>query len=101
MIFPSDEIEAARQAVYAVMPPTLAVLTLLQIKSERLDLAVLPLDGVPATAQTLANKTYPFPMRICMVVANEAAPPVAQFIAHLRSIAGQSLIESFGATLAE
>jgi phosphate transport system substrate-binding protein len=80
---------------------SLAVTTLLQVKAERLDLTVLTLDGVPATAQTLANKTYPFPLRICMVVSNEAAPPVARFIAHLRSTAGQSLIESFGATLSE
>jgi phosphate transport system substrate-binding protein len=80
---------------------SLAVLTLLQIKSERLDLTVLTLDDVPATARTLANKTYPLPLRICAVISNEAAPPVVRFIAHLRSTAGQSLIESLGATLSE
>ena len=78
-----------------------AVTTLLQVKAERLGLTVLALDGVPASAQTLANKTYPFPLRICLTVSNEATPPVAQFIAHLRSTAGQSLIESLGATLSE
>ena len=78
-----------------------AVMTLLQLKAERLNLTVLTLDDVPATARTLANKTYPFPLRICMVVANQPAPPVARFIAHLRSAAGQSLIESLGATMSE
>jgi hypothetical protein len=61
----------------------------------------LTLDGVPATAQTLTNKTYPFPLRICLVAANQAVPAVARFIAHLRSTAGQSLIESLGAAMSE
>jgi phosphate transport system substrate-binding protein len=80
---------------------SLAMLTLVQSRAEQLDLVTLPFDGVTATAETIANKTYPFPIRICLAVANESTPAVARFIAHLRAPAGKALIESLGAILSE
>jgi phosphate transport system substrate-binding protein len=80
---------------------SLAVMTLLQLRAERLGLTVVPFDGVAATAQTIADKSYPFPIRICTVVANETAPAAARFIAHLRSPPGMALIESLGAIVSD
>jgi phosphate transport system substrate-binding protein len=77
------------------------VMTLLQVKAEHLDLNVLPLDGISPSAQTLANKTYPFPLRLCLVVSNRKQPASERFVAHLRSTAGTDLIESLGATLSD
>jgi phosphate transport system substrate-binding protein len=77
------------------------VMTLLQVKAEHIALNVLSLDGVGPSAQTLANKTYPFPLRLCLVVSNRKEPASARFIAHLRSSAGTNLIESLGAALSD
>jgi phosphate transport system substrate-binding protein len=80
---------------------SLAVMTLVQARAERLDLTTLPFDGVAATAETIANKTYPFPIRICLAVANNSTPAVARFIAHLRAPTGKALIESLGAIVSD
>jgi phosphate transport system substrate-binding protein len=80
---------------------SLATMTLLQLRAERLDLSVLPFDGVMPSFRTIADKTYPFPIRICMVMAKDAAPAAKRFIAHLRSPAGKAVLESFSAVLAE
>jgi phosphate transport system substrate-binding protein len=78
-----------------------AVMTLLQIRGERLGLTVLPFDGVSPSFATIADKTYPFPISICLVVTNTPAPAAARFIAHVRSPIGKAIAESLGATLAE
>ncbi len=80
---------------------SLAVMTLLQIRAENLDLTVLPLDGVVPTAETLADKTYPLPIRICLVVTADPAPAPARFVAHFRSAAGATILRSLGATLVD
>jgi phosphate transport system substrate-binding protein len=80
---------------------SLAVMTLVQARGERLDLTTLPFDGVAATAEAIANKTYPFPIRICLAVANESTKATARFMAHLRAPAGKALIESLGAIVSE
>lgn len=80
---------------------SLAVMTLLQLRAERLELNVLPFDGVAARTETIANGTYPFPIRICTVHTNEATPAAAQYIAHLRSPSGKAIVETFGAKLAD
>jgi phosphate transport system substrate-binding protein len=74
------------------------VMTLVQMRAERLDLRALPLDGVVATAETLANGAYPFSVRICVVLPSQATPVAAKFAAHLQSASGHALIRSFGAT---
>ncbi len=80
---------------------SLAVMTLVQARGERLDLTSLPFDGVAATAEAIANKTYPFPIRICLAVANQSTRATARFIAHLRAPAGRSLMQSLGAIVSE
>jgi hypothetical protein len=56
---------------------------------------------VAATAEAIANKTYPFPIRICLAIANESTRATARFIAHLRAPAGRSLMQSLGAIVSE
>ena len=80
---------------------SLAVMTLLQVRAERLDLTVLPLDGVNATVQTLADKTYPLPIHVCIMTQSDPTPATARFVAHFRSAAGKAVIESLGAALTE
>ena len=81
----------------AQIPGSFAVMTLLQLKAEKLDLRALDLDGIAASAATIANGTYPFPIRICALLPSEAAPAAARFVAHLRSKAGKTIVESLGA----
>jgi len=83
------------------IPGSLAVMTLLQLRAERLDLQALDLDGVTASAATIANGTYPFPIRICALLPSEPTPAAARFVAHLRSAAGRSIVESLGAKASE
>lgn len=78
---------------------SLAIMTLLQIRAERLDLRALALDGVLATNETLANKTYAFPVRICVVLLADPTPAAAKFVAHLWSTTGRALLEQLGATV--
>lgn len=78
-----------------------AVMTLLQLKGEKLDLRVLDLDGIAASAATIANGSYPFPIRICVLLPAEPAPAAARFVAHLRSKAGKTIVESLGASPAD
>jgi len=91
-----DNAKLARQ-----ISGSLAMMTLLQLRAERLDLTVLPFDGMMASWKTIVDNTYPFPIRICLVTANKAAPAALRFVAHLRSPAGQAVLESFGTALAE
>ena len=74
-----------------------AMMTLLQLKAENLDLQALDLDGIAASAATIANGTYPFPIRICALLPAEPAPAAARFVAHLRSAAGKTIVASLGA----
>jgi phosphate transport system substrate-binding protein len=74
-----------------------AIMSLLQIRAERLNLRTIPLDGVPATAETLANQTYPLSMRVCVVIASSPTPSAARFVAHLRSAPAQALLQTLGA----
>ena len=83
------------------IPGSIAIMTQLQIQAERLTLTPLSLDGVAPAVETLANKTYPFSLRVCAVVAAVPSPAVAQFIANLKSPVGQALLRSFGAAPAD
>jgi phosphate transport system substrate-binding protein len=76
---------------------SLAIMTLLQIRAERLDLKVLPFDGVAPSAETIANKTYPLPIRVCIVLPADPAPAAMQFVRYFRSAAGKAIVESLGA----
>jgi phosphate transport system substrate-binding protein len=74
-----------------------AIMTLLQIRAERLDVRPLRLDGVAPTSETVANKTYPFPLRVCALLPANPSPAATRFIEHLKSSSGQALLRSFDA----
>lgn len=76
---------------------SLAVMTLLQLRSERLNLRLVSLDGITASATTLADNSYPMTARICAVLPVAPKPAAAKFAAHVRSADGSALIQSMGA----
>ncbi|MEZ5787321.1 MAG: substrate-binding domain-containing protein [Xanthobacteraceae bacterium] len=77
---------------------SLAIMTLLQLRSERLDLRPVSLDGVTASAATLVDKSYPMTARICAVLPAAPKPAAVKFAAHMKSADGSAMIESMGAT---
>ena len=76
---------------------SLAVTTLLQVRAERLDLRVLPLDGNAPTVETLENNSYPLPIPICFLTMANRSPSVGRFVAYLGSAAAQGRLRSIGA----
>jgi len=76
-----------------------ALMTLLQLRAEQLDLNVLPLDWVVASSTTLADKTYPMPIRICLVFSPNPNAGAVRFVEHIKSEAGITLLKSFEAIL--
>lgn len=61
-----------------------AITTLLQIRAERLSLTPISLDGVAPTAQSIADGSYPLPMKVCLLTTAFATPAtltVARFVA--------------------
>lgn len=73
-----------------------SLMSLLQLQAEELNLRVVPLDGVVATAETLADNSYPMPLRVCAVTLAAPPPAAAKYLAHLQSAKGQALLRSFG-----
>ncbi|MCC6470832.1 MAG: substrate-binding domain-containing protein [Alphaproteobacteria bacterium] len=76
---------------------SLAITTLLQIRSERLKLNPIAIDGVMPSRANVASGAYPLKMPVCLVTAAEPRQDVARFIDHLRSAEGRALIESLDA----
>ncbi len=76
---------------------SLAVMTLLQLRTEKLKLSPVALDGIMAGPDTLANGSYPMPIRLCLVLPASPAPGASRFIAYVKSPAGQALLRGFGA----
>lgn len=75
-----------------------AIMTLLQINAERLNLRTVALDGVTASAEAFADKTYPLSVHVCIVLPAAPTPAAAKFVAYLTSPPGQALMQGLGAT---
>lgn len=75
----------------------LAIITLMQIRSERRRLRALAIEGVVPDADTVENRLYPLGFRVCLAQLAEGSPAAAQFIAYLDSAPGRSLMRSLGA----
>jgi phosphate transport system substrate-binding protein len=73
-----------------------AVMTLLQVRAEHLDLRMVALDGVPPTTETLANKSYPLPIQACVVIPAVPTAAAEKFVAYLRSGPARALMQDFG-----
>ena len=70
--------------------------TLAQIISEKRALQALALNGVTPSLKTLADGKYPYYKTFIMVSDAKTSPLVQQFIAFVRSAAGQQILEENG-----
>lgn len=80
---------------------SLAVITLLQLRAERLKLAVVALDGIAPGSETLANESYPMPIRLCLFLPASPSSGAARFIAYVKSAPGKALLRGLGAEPSE
>lgn len=76
---------------------SLAIMTLLQLRTEKLKLTPVVLDGIEPGPETLANRTYPMPIRLCLVLSARPSTGAQRFIAYVRSPPGQALLRGAGA----
>jgi phosphate transport system substrate-binding protein len=76
---------------------SLAITTLLQVRSEDLPLRPVAIDGVVPAAETIANGAYPIPLRLCVVLSGNPRPAATRLVAFIRSAAGASLMRERGA----
>jgi phosphate transport system substrate-binding protein len=74
-----------------------AMMTVLQLRSEGLPLRTVRLDGVEPSAETLADGSYPFSLRICLILPAEPTPGALEVVRQVRSEEGQALFRSLGA----
>lgn len=74
-----------------------AITTLLQILAERLRLRAVPLDGIAPSAQTLSDRTYPLPLRLCLLLSASPSAGATRIIDFVRSAEGQALTRAVGA----
>jgi phosphate transport system substrate-binding protein len=77
-----------------------AITTLLQIRAEKLNLTPLSLDGVMPAPQTIADGSYPMPLKVCLLVTRDAAPAVRRIATYITTPAGRRLVRAFGAEVA-
>lgn len=76
---------------------SLTVMSLLQLRSEKLDLRPVPLDGVEPHAEGLEDRSYPLSVAVCAVVKGEPRPETTRLLSYLRSPAGLALLRAHGA----
>lgn len=76
---------------------SLAVITVLQIRTEGLSLQPLALDGQAPTPEALAAGTWPLPMRFCLIVPTAPVPGVRHMVALFKSPEGRALLARAGA----
>ncbi|MBK5960608.1 hypothetical protein CCR97_20740 [Rhodoplanes elegans] len=74
-----------------------AVMSVLQLRAEKLDLRPVALDGVEPRAVTLEDRTYPLWVAVCAVVTGEPRPQTTRLLSYLRSPAGLGLLRTYGA----
>lgn len=80
------------------MPNALVITTVMQIISEKRRLTPVLIDGVEASPETLADDSYPFSMRVCIIARHgRISPGSAAFLEHLKSPAATQVLTQFGA----
>ncbi len=80
---------------------SLAIITLLQVRTERLGLRVLSLDGLTPSTDAIAAGAWPLPIRFCLVLPAMPAPGARQMVAFFGSPDGQALLVRSGARLTD
>lgn len=87
-----DNVALARE-----IPGSFAVATLLQVTGERLALRVLDLDGIAPSAASIADGSYPLPVRVCFAVSATPSAGAARFIGFVQSAEGRTILRSLEA----
>lgn len=80
---------------------SLAIMSLLQIRAENLDLRVATLDGVKPGAASLADGSYPLPVRVCLLLSRNPSATARRLIAQMQSPPGQALLRELEARPSE
>jgi phosphate transport system substrate-binding protein len=80
---------------------SLAIITLLQIRTERLALRPMSLDGLAPSTDAIAAGAWPLPIRFCLVLPAAPAPGARHLVAFFRSSEGQALLVRSGARLTD
>lgn len=80
---------------------SLALMTLLQMRTEKLKLNPVALDGVVPSPETVNNGRYPMPIRLCLILPRAPHADAARFIAYVKSPLGQALLRASGAEPSE
>ena len=75
----------------------LAMASLIQVRAEKLSLRPLPLDGVVPSTDTVADGTYPFPFRICLLLPAQPSAAGQRFVSYAMSREGRDTLRSLGA----
>ncbi|WP_037446123.1 PstS family phosphate ABC transporter substrate-binding protein [Skermanella stibiiresistens] len=75
---------------------SLAITSLLQVRAENLPLRLVRLDGVAPSAKTLADGSYPFPYRICLLLPERPSAVGLKFVSFVTSPAGREALEALG-----
>lgn len=78
------------------VPGTVGPTTLALLLSEKRPLKALALNGVPATAQNLANGSYPLGRPMWAVTGPKTTPEAQAFAAFVRSKAGREILRQTG-----
>jgi len=78
---------------------SLAVMTLLQLVSEKARLRAIALDGVEPTVENLQNGRYPHKARICLVTAGEPIPAARAFLDFISLSEGAQILRQSGGLL--
>ncbi|UUX50393.1 substrate-binding domain-containing protein [Nisaea acidiphila] len=80
---------------------SLAIMTLLQIRSEKLDLATIPIDGVSPSPETVTDGSYPFSLRVCLILPKQPKAAALALAEQFASLEGEKMIAEMGAALSE
>jgi phosphate transport system substrate-binding protein len=75
---------------------SLAGSTLTQITTERRNLRLVSIDGVPPSLEGLENGSYPFSKPLYFVLPAQKKPAADRFMAFIRSPAGQAVLRETG-----
>lgn len=91
----SDQINAG---LVRTISGSLAIMTLLQIKAEELDLNLVSIDGIEPSAATVSDQSYPFSLRVCLVLPKEPTRLALKLAEQMVSPEGRKMIIDMGAT---
>ncbi len=91
----SDQINAS---LVREITGSLGIMTLLQIKAEELDFNLASIDGVKPSAATVSDRSYPFSLRVCLVLPKKPTHLARKLAEQMISPEGQKMIFDMGAS---